>query len=89
MYYLVTADTDLTGLGKGKRLAAWHFDCTVAAGEILLRNGSVSGDIVIPIRIATNASAGQAYSGPEYILFPQGLFVDVVSGTIRGSVELV
>lgn len=89
MYYLVTADTDLTALGKGRRVAAWHFDCTVAAGEILLRNGGSGGDIVIPIRIAVGASAGQAYSSPEYIVFPQGLYVDVVSGTIRGSVELV
>lgn len=84
--FTVTADTDLTT--KGKRLASWHFDCTGVAGEVLLRNGSVTGDIVVPIRIAVGASAGQSYDMPEGLLFPLGLFVDVVSGTIRGSVDL-
>jgi hypothetical protein len=85
-YFTVTADTDLTT--KGKKVASWHFDCTVAAGEILLRNGSVSGDIVVPIRIAVGASAGQSYDMPTGLYFPNGLYVDVVSGTIRGSVDL-
>ena len=55
--YLVTADTDLTT--RGKRLASWH-PPTGSAGVINLRNGSVSGDIVVPINIPVN-SDGQSY----------------------------
>ena len=88
MYYLVTADTDLTA--KAKRLASWHFSNTVAAAVINLRNGSVTGDILIQIQLAINTSASQAYHVPEgALLFTEGLFVDVVSGTIVGSVDLV
>ena len=87
MYYLVTADTDLTT--KPKRLASWHFRATAAA-VVNFRNGSVSGDIVIPINIPLDGSAGQGYHVPEGApLFPLGLFVDVVSGTVVGSVDLV
>ena len=86
-YFLVTADTDLTA--KPKRLASWHFSNTVAAAVINLRNGSVSGDIVAQIQLAVNTSASQAYDLPTGLAFPLGLFVDVVTGTIVGSVDLV
>jgi hypothetical protein len=79
------ADTDLTT--KPKRLANWHMKATSAA-VVLLRNGSASGDIVVPIRIPTDASASMAYSMPDGLLFPGGLFVDWVSGAIVGSVTL-
>jgi len=85
-YYTVTADTDLTT--KGRRLAAWHFRTTVAAGEINIRNGSVTGDIVVPIFLAINTSASQAYAMPQGLEFPAGVFVDVVTGTIVGSVDI-
>ena len=84
----VIADTDLTS--KPKYLAAWHFRATGSAGVINLRNGSVSGDIVVPINIPVNTSDGQSYKAPGgYLLFPGGLFVDVVgAGSIVGSVDL-
>lgn len=87
-YYLVTADIDLTA--KPKRLMNWHFAETAAAvAQVLLRNGSVSGDIVARINLAASTSASQAYSGPDYLFFPAGLFVDVLAGTIVGSVDLI
>ena len=86
-YYLVTADVDLTA--KAKKLASWHFSNTVAAAVINLRNASVTGDIVIQIQLAIGTSASQAYSHSNQPFFPDGLFVDVVSGTIVGSVDLV
>lgn len=86
MYYTVIADTDLTT--KGKRLYAWHFSCSVAAGVINLRNGSVTGDIVAQIQLAIGASKEMAYDGTRGLAFPAGLFVDVVSGTIVGSVDV-
>lgn len=85
-YHLVTADTDLTTTGK-KRLASWSFESTVAAGDIKLRNGSVSGDIVVTIRIAIGESKSESYDVP--LIFPGGLFVDVVSGTVVGAVDLI
>lgn len=85
-YYLVTADTDLTT--KGRRLTAWHFRATAAA-VVNIRNGSVTGDIVIPINLAIDTSASQTYSDPRYQEFPDGVFVDVVSGTVVGSVDIV
>lgn len=85
--YTVTADTDLTALGKPKSLRAWSFESTVAAGDIKLRNGSVTGDIYVTIRVAVGDSKAQEYSHPG-IIFPLGCFVDVVAGTIVGSVTL-
>lgn len=86
-YFLVTTSTDLTT--KPKRLSAWHFRATAAA-VVNIRDGSASGDIVVPINIALDTSAGQSYDSPEgSILFPNGVFVQVVSGTVVGSVNLV
>lgn len=85
--YLVTGNTDLTAAGKGKRLCAWHFANTGAAAEINLRSGSVSGPIKAKILLAAGTSASQAYDNPETrLVFEDGLFVQVVSGTIVGSV---
>lgn len=86
--FTITADTDLTA-GKPKRLASWHFRATVAA-VVYLRNGSVTGDIIVPIQLATNTTASQTYGmGEGRIFFQDGLYVDVVSGTVLGSVQLV
>jgi len=90
MYYTVTADTDLTAAPKGKRLASWHFAETAAStAQVALRNGSVTGDIVARVNLAASTSASQAYAGPQYLLFPAGLFVDVLAGTVVGSVDLI
>ena len=87
-YFLVTADTDLTA--KPKRVASWHFAETAAAvAQVLLRNGSSTGDIVARINLAASTSASQAYSAPQYLLFPNGLYVDVLAGTVVGSVDLL
>jgi hypothetical protein len=87
-YYTVTADTDLTGAGKGRRLMSWHFAETAAApAQVLLRDGSVTGPIVARVNLAASSSASQSYKKP-YLHFPAGLFVDVLAGTVVGSVDL-
>ena len=83
---LVTGDTDLTAPGIPKRVSSWHF-ASAAGATINLRDGSVSGDIIAQIQLAVGTSASQSYDRP--LLFPAGLFVDVVTGTIVGSVQLV
>lgn len=87
IYALVTGDVDHTA--KGKRLGAWHFSNSGAAAVINLRNGSVSGDIVVQIQLAATTSASQSYPAPNGLVFPAGVYVDVVSGTIVGSIGLL
>jgi hypothetical protein len=88
MYYTVTADTDLTT--KPKRVMSWHFAETAAAvAQVLLRDGSVTGPIVARINLAASTSASQSYDAPHFLLFPAGLFVDVLAGTVVGSVDLI
>lgn len=86
MFYTVTANTDLTT--KGKRLYSWSFSNTVAAGVINLRDGGVAGPIVVQIQLAIGASQAMAYDGTRGLLFPNGPFVQVVSGTVVGSVDV-
>jgi hypothetical protein len=75
-----------------KRLASWHFSAVTAAALIHLRNGSLTGDILAEIQIAAGASASEVYSSPTFLLFPDGLFVEVASGgtsVLKGSVDLI
>jgi hypothetical protein len=84
-------NVDLTGAGKGKRLDSWHMATTSATvGQIHLRDGSVSGPLVARINLAGNSSASQSkkHYAPHLLMFPLGLFVEVVSGAITGSVDL-
>ena len=85
MYQLVTTSVDLTA--KGRRLYSWHFRATAAA-VINIRNGTVSGDIVVPINLAITTSASQSYNDPRGLTFPAGVYVEVVSGTVVGSVDV-
>lgn len=89
MYQVVnaTGNTDLTT--KGKRVLSWHFEenaVTPAAARVLLRNGSATGDVIVPIRLAASDSKGGDYSNG--LGFPLGVFVEVVTGTVRGSVDI-
>ena len=81
----VSATTDLTT--KPKRLTAWNFESTVAAGDIKLRDGGVGGPILLTIRCAIGDSKTEAYPLPG-IFFPTGCYVQVVAGTVVGSVNL-
>ncbi len=87
--FAITASTDLTGLGKGKRLAGWSFSATTAA-VINLRNGSVAGTPFISVGVAAGDSKTLAYQAPNALpVFVNGLYVEVASGTgIVGSVDL-
>jgi len=85
-----TASIDLTGAGKGRRLAAWHVSQGAGAQTINFRVGSVAGAIQLQVQLATITSASQSYSSPGLPYFPGGLYIEVVgSGFNVGSVELV
>ncbi len=88
--FAVTGTVDLTGLGKGKRLASWHFSTTGAAAVINIRDGSVSATRYIQVQLAANTSASQAFMfANSRPVFPNGVYVEVVSGTVVGSVDLM
>lgn len=82
-------NVDLTGTGKGKRICSWHFSNITAAAVINIRDGSASATRYIQIQLAVGASASQAYGQQSAPLFPNGVFIEIVSGTIVGSVDLV
>ena len=85
-YQVVTGTVDLTT--KGRRLASWSLRGTAAA-VVNLRDGGASGSIVVPINLANGTTASQAYPTPQGILFPKGIYVEVVSGTVEGSVDIL
>jgi hypothetical protein len=71
---------------KGRRLASWQFSNITAAAVVNLRNGTVTGDKVVQVQLTAPSSASQSYDTP--LIFPLGVFVEIVSGTITGSVDL-
>jgi hypothetical protein len=92
MYYLVagTGAFNVSLVGKPKRLASWNLSAA-GAQTVNMRDGSATGPIVIPLKLAAGTSAGQAYEVPQGCpLFTQGLFVEVTgAGALTGSVNLV
>ena len=90
MYYSVTASTDLSG--KGKTLRAYSVAETAgAAATVNLRDGGVSGPIVIALRFAAitgGSDRTQSFSHP-LLAFPAGVYVQVASGAVQCMVDLV
>jgi len=90
MYFLVTGTVDLTA-AKPKRMNAWHLAETTGGGAavVTFRDGGSSGPIVFRVNLASGTSASQAYFPPDFLEFPGGGYVTVVSGTVVGSVDLL
>jgi hypothetical protein len=85
-----SASIDLTGAGKGRRLAAWHLSQGAGAQTINFRSGTAAGPIQFQVQLATVTSASQAYATPSLPYFPAGLYIEITgSGFNTGSVELV
>ena len=85
MYYAFSGSLDLTA--KGKRVYSVHCAATAAA-VVNIRDGSVTGPIVVPLQIPINTSKEITYSAPPGLLFPAGPYVQVVSGTVTGSLDV-
>lgn len=88
-YYTTTASVDLTT--KGRWLRAFNVAETAGSPAIVnLRNGSVSGDIVIQLRFPTLAGGSDrtVSFGSPGLNFPTGLYLEKNSGTIQASVDL-
>lgn len=72
--------------GDGKQLRSWHLSAGAVALIVELCDGVV-GTPLIQIQVPINTSASQAYPSP--LIFPAGLHVEVVSGTLnRGAIDL-
>lgn len=88
MYQVVTATVDLTA--KGRRVHAWNLAENAgspAAARVLLRDGGASGAIVADIRLPASDSKHAAY-GTRGLTFTAGVYVEVATGTVRGSVDI-
>jgi hypothetical protein len=86
----VSANTDLTT--KTRRLRAGNVRETAGAVAVVsFREGSASGNIVVQLRFAAVTGGSDRtfdFSHPG-LTFSSGVFVEVASGTVRGSVELL
>jgi hypothetical protein len=84
-----SADKDLTSAPRVGSVIGWHVTETAgAAANVALRNGSVTGPIIVNIRLPAVAGGNSVHVAlARPALFPKGLFVDVVSGTVIGSIQ--
>ena len=80
--YDITGDTNHADVTRFAGFAIRESDGTPAVGAVNFRLGSVSGQIVWPVELAANESAGIFFGG--MIASPDGVYVEVVSGTISG-----
>ena len=82
-----TADRSADLAGKADRLTFW----SLSAGAVALVVNFCDGTSSTPlwqVQVAVNASASQAYAHP-FLYFPNGLHVEVVSGTLnRGCIDI-
>jgi hypothetical protein len=86
--YAFSTSLDLTGAGKGRRLASWALSQGTGAGLVNLRSGSASGPILVQVQVPTASSRFQAFE--QLPVFPNGLYIEVTtSGLAAGSVDLV
>ena len=61
-------------------------ESAAAAAVINFRNGSATGDILWPLNLAADEAAGILLGkGDDAIESPDGVYVEVVSGTIVGT----
>ena len=86
--YAFSTSLDLTGAGKGRRLASWALSQGTGAGLVNLRSGGAAGPILMQLQLPTGSSRFQAFE--QCPVFPNGLYVEVTtSGLNAGSVDLV
>lgn len=82
----IAGSVDMTGVAR--YLNAWHFAENAgspAICRILIRDGGLSGTVMVDIRIAASESKSQSYAKP--LFFPSGIYIQQSAGTIRGGVD--
>ena len=85
MHTFTNNDLDLTSSPRVGSVLAVHVRAPDdAAAVINFRNGSDSGEIVIPLTVVQGTSAHLSFFRPA--LFPKGLYVEVVAEADAGTV---
>lgn len=91
-YALPVADGFLVGTGPGSStpqiLYGWSVhesSGTPAVASFLIRDGSVTGNIVAAVELAADGD-DTVWFGDRGVRVPGGIFVDRVAGTVEGSV---
>jgi hypothetical protein len=88
--YAFSTSLDLTGAGRGRRLASWALSQGVGAGLVNFRSGGAAGPILLQLQLPASSSRFQAYDQAGLPVFPGGLYVEVTgAGLNAGSVDLV
>jgi len=73
--------------GDGKSLHSWHISAGAVAVVVEFCNGDAASPL-IQVQVPINTSASQAYPHPAPV-FPAGLHVELVSGTLnRGCIDI-
>jgi hypothetical protein len=76
----------VSGASGIKLLMAWHIkENAGAAATVNIREGGVAGDIVVPLVLSANDSVGEELTNA--LLSSNGWYVEVVSGSVRGSLS--
>jgi hypothetical protein len=89
--YAFSASLDLSGAGKGRRLASWALSQGAAGAQTVnLRSGGPGGPVLLQLQLAASSSRFQAFDQAGLPTFPAGLYVEVTGGGLNaGSVDLV
>lgn len=70
-------------------LLGWHTANNGGADEtarVLIRDGD-GGDIILDIQLHDTESIGESFHVMNCYRFPNGLYIDVLEGTVRGSIR--
>lgn len=88
----ITATLDLTVAGANATRVRYVSSIeiaenagTPAAARVQLREGGSGGAVKRDIRIKAEESKGEGFSPP--LFFPEGVYILVSAGTVRGSIE--
>jgi hypothetical protein len=79
-------DTDFTS--RCKRVSGFHITETAgAAASVKLRNGSITGTVFADVRLpAVTGGNSIHFAADRPLLFNKGLYVEVVTGAVTGTI---
>ena len=87
--YALTGSDQLVFTGVGWYGGFSVRETAAAAASIRVYDGtSATGTLLDTIALAANESARENYTGNGMLQFSNGVYVDIVSGTVEGSVRL-
>lgn len=69
-------------------LLGWAFrETSGSAGAVVrIRDGGVSGRLLVSIHLDTSEWAGDFYAGEGLVLYNDALYIEVTSGSVEGAI---